>query len=121
MIEGITPILAVQSLDVSVPFYLDVLGFKQDWRVPYMASVSRDGCGIMLCEGHQGQAGTWVWIGVEDVDVLHAAFVAKGATIRDAPQNFEWAYEMQVEDPDRHVLRFGAEPKAGHSFGTFKI
>jgi hypothetical protein len=24
--------------------------------------------------------------------------------------NRPWAYEMQVEDPDGHVLRFGSEP-----------
>jgi hypothetical protein len=31
--------------------------------------------------------------------------------IRLKPTNFAWAYEMQVEDPDGRVLRFGSDPK----------
>ena len=42
---------------------------------------------------------------------LFAEFSAKGVRIRSAPQNFSWAYEFTVEDPDGHVLRFGSEPK----------
>lgn len=120
MIENITPILRVDDLNTSRRYYIDVLGFRLDWEAPHMVSVSRDDHAIMLCEGHQGQKGMWLWIGVEDVDALHGAFVAAGATIRDAPQNFSWAYEFQVEDPDGHVLRFGSETKSNAPLGTFK-
>ena len=42
-----------------------MLGFGVDWRhLDIMASVSRDGARIMLCEGDQGNPRTWVWIGV---------------------------------------------------------
>jgi hypothetical protein len=74
----------------------------------------------MLCDRRQGAPGTWVWIGVEDAEGLYAEFVAKGARIRSPPQNFEWAYEFQVEDPSGHVLRFGSEPKPGPKDGVFK-
>ena len=120
MIGGVTPILCVQDIEASKSFYTKVLGFKLDWQAPYMISVSRDRAALMLCLRHQGHAGTWVWFGVDDVDALHAEFAAKGASIRDAPQNFDWAYEMQVEDPDGHVLRFGGEPKPGPRDGVFK-
>jgi uncharacterized glyoxalase superfamily protein PhnB len=85
-----------------------------------MISVSRDQKSIMLCEREQGQPGTWLWIGVDDADVLFAEFSAKGAHIRRPPQNFSWAYEFEVEDPDGHVLRFGAEPKTGWARGVLK-
>jgi uncharacterized glyoxalase superfamily protein PhnB len=52
-------------------------------------------------------------LGVDDADALFAEFSANGVPIRTAPQNFSWAYEFSVEDPDGHVLRFGAEPKSG--------
>ena len=120
MIENIVPILRVDDLGASRRYYCDVLGFALDWEAPHMISVSRDGGAIMLCAGHQGQKGTWLWIGVEDVDALHAAFVAAGASIRDAPQNFSWAYEFQVEDPDGHVLRFGGAPRRDLPAGVFK-
>jgi hypothetical protein len=59
-------------------------------------------------------------VGVEDAEALFAEFSAKGARIRSPPQNFDWAYEFQIEDPDGHVLRFGSEPKPGPKGGVFK-
>ena len=53
--ECIDPILRVQDLSVSLRYYVDVLGFEQaDWETDSFTSVSRDGCGIYLCEGAQG-------------------------------------------------------------------
>lgn len=120
MIENITPILRCEDFAATKRYYVDVLGFSIDWDASSMISVSRDGRSIMLCDGCQGERGTWVWIGVEDADALHSEFVAKGAVIRDPPQNFEWAYEFQVEDPSGHVLRFGSEPKPGLPTGSFR-
>ncbi len=115
-IENAIPILRVRSLEASIDYYLSVLGFKVDWQVPgSMGSVSRDGHSIMLCEGDQGNPGTWVWVGVDDAS-LFDELAAKGATIRRAPTNYRWAYEMRVEDPDGHVLRFGTEPRADQPF-----
>jgi predicted enzyme related to lactoylglutathione lyase len=121
MIEGITPILRADDLAATKRYYLDVLGFALDWEAPHMVSVSRDGCAIMICDGQQGERGTWLWIGVEDADALYAELAGKGADIRDPPQNFAWSYEFQVEDPNGHVLRFGSEAKAGAPLGQFKI
>ena len=74
---------------------------------------------IYLCRGGQGQAGTWVWIGVEDVATLYEEYQASGANIRQPPENFPWAYEMKVEDPDGHVLRFGSEPRPDLPFAAW--
>ena len=52
------------------------------------------------------------WGGLEDVAALFAEYRVAGARIRIPPVNHPWAYEMQVEDPDGHVLRFGSEPRA---------
>ena len=110
-VENVTPILRVQDLGISRRYYIEKLGFALDGDAGGMISVSRDGKGIMLCEREQGQPGTWLWIGVDDADVLLAEFSAKGAHIRSPPKNYSWAYEFTVEDPDGHVLRFGSEPK----------
>jgi catechol 2,3-dioxygenase-like lactoylglutathione lyase family enzyme len=120
MIENLTPILRVEHLEASRRYYIQTLGFSLDWDAGRMISVSRDNKPIMLCEGAQGQPGVWLWIGVEDADVFYAEFLAKGARIRSEPQNFSWAYEFQVEDPDGHVLRFASEPKPGPADGIFK-
>ena len=121
MLEGITPILRVQNLPVSLDYYVNVLGFKVDWQSPgIMAGISRDNCHIMLCEGDQGNPGTWVWIGVENVEPLFEEYTNKRAKVRHPPTNYPWAYEMQIEDPDQHVLRFGSEPKEDQPFGEWR-
>jgi catechol 2,3-dioxygenase-like lactoylglutathione lyase family enzyme len=111
VIENLTPILRVEDIETSRRYYVETLGFSLDWNADGMISVSRDHKSIMLCERGQGQPGTWLWIGVEDADVLYAEYSVKGARIRSAPRNYAWAYEFEVEDPDGHVLRIGSEPK----------
>ncbi len=109
--EHADPILRVASMARSLRYYIDVLGFTNaDWGGNDFTCVSRDGASIYLCERDQGQPGTWVWVGVEDVAALYEEYRQSGATILDPPQNFPWAYEMKVRDPDGHVLRFGSEP-----------
>ena len=118
--EGITPIFPVRSLSVSIDHYVRVLGFKVDWNEPgIMASVSRDRCHIMLCEGDQGNPGTWAWVGVGDIEPLVAEYTSKGAKIRHPPTNYQWTYEMQIEDPDGNVLRMGSEPKTDRPIGEW--
>ena len=118
--EGSQPILRVADMSVSVTYYVDVLGFENvEWGTQYFTSVNRDSTGIYLCQGGQGQPGTWVWIGVEDVAALYEEYKASGAKIRHPPLNFPWALETKLEDPDGHVLRFGSEPKADRPFDAW--
>ena len=110
--EGAEPILSIASMSRSLRYYVDVLGFvNADWGGDDFTRVSRDNAGIYLCEGDQGHAGTWAWIGVDDVASLYEEYRENGATILHEPTNYPWAYEMKVQDPDGHVLRFGSEPR----------
>jgi catechol 2,3-dioxygenase-like lactoylglutathione lyase family enzyme len=114
-VECIVPILRVANLSASLGYYRDVLGFRWDWGDPDgsdMVSVSRDGHAIMLCQGAHGQPGTWIWIGVEDIDPLYQDYRRRGVQFREAPADRPWAYEMQIVDPDGHILRFGSEPRS---------
>jgi catechol 2,3-dioxygenase-like lactoylglutathione lyase family enzyme len=117
--EGVAPILRVADVKASVEYYVRVLGFKLDWETPYFASVSRDKCHIFLSEGDQGQPGGWVWIGVEDAAALWKEYQISGAKIRHEPTNYQWTYEMQVEDPDGNILRMGSEPREGQPIGEW--
>ncbi len=111
-VECIVPILRVSSLAASLQYYREILGFQVDWTDPEgsdMASVSRGGHAIMLCQGAQGQPGTWLWIGVEDIEPLFTEFQRRGVEFLQEPTARPWAYEMQVIDPDGHILRFGSE------------
>ena len=116
---GAVPILSVRSIPATVRYYIDVLGFKNaEWGNDSFTCVVRDRASIYLCQGGQGQSGTWVWVGVDDVSLLYEEYKNSGARIRMTPKNFPWAYEMHVEDLDGHVLRFGSEPLEGKPFDT---
>lgn len=115
-----TPILRVRSLRPSLDYYVKKLGFKVDWQTPgVIASLSRARCRVFLCEGDQGNPGSWVWIGVSDVEALFKELRLRRAKVRHPPTNYEWALEMQVEDPDGNVLRFGSDPKEGQPVGEW--
>ena|SRR5690349_4217998 len=118
--EHAEPILRVSDMRASLHYYVDVLGFRNaDWGSDDFTCVNRDGAGIYLCRGDQGCPGTWAWIGVEDAYLLYQEYRASGAKIRQRPVNHSWGLELQVEDPDGHVLRFGSEPLADRPLGAF--
>ena len=115
--ENALPILSVRDLAASVRYYVDVLGFANaDWAMSDFTLVKRGGAGLYLCQGGQGHPGTWVWIGVDDAAGLYEEYRMAGAKLRGGLRNYAWAYELQVEDPDGHVLRCGAEPRADLPF-----
>jgi len=117
---GAIPILRVANLEASIEYYLRQLGFSLEWQSEGFVSVRRDRTAIMLCEGDQGHPGTWLWISANDVDTLCAEFEARGALLRHAPANYPWgSRECQITDPDGHVLRFGADLRAGEPMGDW--
>ena len=119
-IGGVVPILRVAHLDTSIAYYVERLGFALQWQDDGMASVGRDRTSIMFCEGDQGHRGAWVWISTSDVDALYAELEASGALLRHAPANYPWgSRECQITDPDGHVLRFGADLRAGEPMGEW--
>jgi ankyrin repeat protein len=58
-------------------------------------------------------------VGCSDAERLHEELRMAGARIRQGPTNFSWALEIQVEDPDGNVLRFGSDPKPGVPSGPW--
>jgi len=121
---GVTPILRVANLAASIDYYTTKLGFKVNWGFPdtgesFFASISRGRCNLFLSVGDQGHPGAWVWIDGNNVEALHEEFKASGANIRNPPTNYSWALEMQVEDLDGNILRFGSDPKKDEPEGPW--
>jgi uncharacterized glyoxalase superfamily protein PhnB len=113
------PILRVANLATSLDYYTRILGFKISWQMPFYAGVRRGNCSLMLCEGGQGNPGTWIWVAA-DAERLYEEWKASGANILQGPTNFPWgSREIQILDPDNHRLRFAADLKEGEPMGDF--
>ncbi len=119
--ECADPILRVEDMPAAVRYYVEVLGFEQaSWGDDNFTCVTRDAAAIYLCKGDQGHTGSWVWIGVEDVEKLYEELKANGAKIRQEPTNYPWALEIRVEDLDGNVLRMGSDSKQDRPYETWR-
>jgi catechol 2,3-dioxygenase-like lactoylglutathione lyase family enzyme len=110
VVECIIPVLRVSDLNRTLEFYTQTLGFAEDSRTDGMASVSRDGCSIMLSAIEPIGAVGWVWIGLED-DALFETWRSRGVRVIQEPKNYSWAWEMKFSDPDGNVLWLGTETR----------
>ena len=115
-----TPVFRVKDVEASIAYYRNALGFELRWDWDGFACVARDKCSIFLTSDNQSQPRMWVWIGVQDVRVLHGEYVTSGAKIRNPPENFEWALEMQIEDLDGNVLRLGSDREKDKPLGVWR-
>jgi uncharacterized glyoxalase superfamily protein PhnB len=70
--------------------------------------ISRDGIWVNLSSfSGDGVSGGVVNLFVDDVDTLHAEFVAQGVLIDSGPVDQTWgSREMYVKDSDGNCLRF---------------
>src|SRR5579859_4450230 len=111
--HGVTPILNVKSVPASIEYYVNKLGFTKRWdwgTPPTFACVARDKVSIFLCEGSQGQPGTWMMIFVDNADELYREFTDCGAKVLKSPTNMPWGTrEVNVGDLDGHHIRFGSD------------
>jgi len=113
--------LPVADLNRSVAYYVQALGFREEYRGgPIFSIVSRDDHPVMLrlvqhadrIVPNERQGGTWdVFFWVTDVRTLNHELKERGAEVaydlvyQDAYQMDECAFR----DPDGHVLGFGQE------------
>ena len=114
MIKGTIPLFHVSNLTHAEAFYCGKLGFKTDFAhradnpaVGYMG-IYRDAVQIHLSTfSGDGVAGGVINLLVDNVDELHAEFVAKGVPIAVGPVNQTWGTrEIYVKDSDNNCLRF---------------
>jgi catechol 2,3-dioxygenase-like lactoylglutathione lyase family enzyme len=126
MLERMCPFFIVSSVDRSVAFYRDKLGF-QSWHQqpehdPFFAIVGRDGAMLFIKSGEAGPVPNskrdpemrWdAYVSVQDPDGLAAELQGRGVSFsvplkdtQDGLRGFE------IADPDGYVLFFG-RPRVG--------
>jgi uncharacterized glyoxalase superfamily protein PhnB len=109
--EALTPILYVRDFKEATDYYTKKLLFTLRWkwgRPTEFGCVSLGNVEIFFSVKNQGHPGTWLTIFMHDVDEYYERIKQAGADIIAPPQDKPWACrEMQVRDPNDHVIRFG--------------
>jgi uncharacterized glyoxalase superfamily protein PhnB len=110
-----TPILRIFDEAKAREFYIDYLGFVEDWQhrfdeaLPLYLQVSRDGCVLHLTE-HHGDAspGASLRIAVTELTALHAELSAKSYRyVRPGIEEMPWgSRDMSIKDPFGNRLTF---------------
>jgi predicted enzyme related to lactoylglutathione lyase len=109
-------VIAVHDLDRSARYYRDVLGFDvrkigdPGWRV-----FVRDQCVIMAGEckdalaAHElGDHSYFAYLEVDEIDALHEAVTARGATLIKPLRDEPWGMrEFGIRTVDGHRIMFG--------------
>ena len=120
------PVLHVRSVESSLRFYIDRLGFTSPWRYDEdgearIAQVDRQGCALILADHWPEKVGKGLMfislnaepeVQVAALDALRAELEAKGARVKDG----SWGYRLLVvDDPDGNQLFFNypAETASG--------
>jgi predicted enzyme related to lactoylglutathione lyase len=109
-------VLAVQDLERSRRFYIDVLGFTEDAiSASGWAFLSKDKFHVMLGEcrdevpaAETGNHSWYIHVLVDDVDAYYRDVRSKGAEILFAPTDRAYGLrEFTLCTPDGHRLMFG--------------
>jgi uncharacterized glyoxalase superfamily protein PhnB len=110
------PLLRVSSSAAAEDFYCNRLGFRQEFAHraddakpdPCYMGIARDRVWLHISSfSGDGVFGGVANLLVDDVDALHAEFLAKGVKIAVAPVDQTWGTrEMYVRDVDGNCLRF---------------
>jgi catechol 2,3-dioxygenase-like lactoylglutathione lyase family enzyme len=105
------PVLFVESVERSIAFYTEKLGFTQGFRYEeegkiFVGQVNREDCEIILsCQQPEktGRSRIFISIDIVPLQALRTEFENRGAPIRDG----WWGYDtMIIEDPDGNELFF---------------
>ena len=105
------PIFFVESVERTIDFYRDKLGFSEETRyeedgIALVGQVVREDCTLLLdCQqpSRTGKGRMFISLDLEPLLRLREEFERRGAPIRDG----WWGYDtMIVEDPDGNELYF---------------
>jgi PhnB protein len=128
--KGIVPALAVESIERSLQFYADVLGFATEFSLPgpdgslVHASIKRGESVLMFGKRDpnnphdQGRLGAGVALVAtvnddEDIDAYFQQVKAAGASIVQEPTDQFWGHrDWIIADPDGYLLWIGKEMRS---------
>ncbi len=115
-INSAASVFPVSDLNASLRYYIDVLGFVEDFRFGQYAGIKRDNCCLHLSahgNPNTGKPGTGaVYFFCDEVDEYYAQITQRGATTDAKPNDYDYGMrDFIARDPDGNQLSFGAAVK----------
>jgi catechol 2,3-dioxygenase-like lactoylglutathione lyase family enzyme len=103
----------VRDVEAALRYYVDVLGFAEEFRFGNYAGIHRDDCRIHLSQQgnpNTGPPGTGsVYLYCDEVDGYYAEITARGAVADGPPKDYEYGMrDFVVRDTDGNQVSFGA-------------
>lgn len=110
-------VLAVNDLDTSTDYYINVLGFERDFAVDGWEFLSFGSFRVMLgeCKEEVPASATnnhsyFAYVLVTDIDSIYAAAKTNGAEFTQRVADKPWGLrEFGVVTPDGHRIMYGQE------------
>ena len=105
------PVLFVSDVERSSQFYVDKLGYREEWRYgdegrPYVAQVERAGSELILSSqwpDKVGSALTFISLDPDELRSVRSDYESRGLDVKEG----WWGYKlMVVDDPDGNQLYF---------------
>ena len=110
-----TPVVHVSDFNRALDYYINVLGFSEDFKLEAYAGLLLDDVLIYICgpanQGIQKAPGqTLFCIHCDEVDTYFVTISKKGALILGPPTDRYYGIrDFAVNDPDGNTLVFGAD------------
>lgn len=116
-INSSASVIPVSDLDAALRHYIEVLGFREEFRFGQYAGIKRDECHIHLSQQgnpNTSEPGTGaVYIFCDEVDSYFAEIVNRGANVAEQPRDYDYGMrDFVVRDRDGNRLSFGAPSNA---------
>lgn len=116
-VHSFAAVFPVRDLDASLRYFVEVLGFREEFRFGQYAGIVQGECRLHLSQQgnpNAGPPGTGAaYLFCDEVDDYYADIVGRGAQVDGAPKNYEYAMrDFIARDPDGNQISFGA-PTAG--------
>jgi uncharacterized glyoxalase superfamily protein PhnB len=110
------PSLPVKDCPAAIRYYCDVLGFKKDFDDAILgvdktlfAGVSRAECALTLNQHDRQDYRATVGCDVDDVDLLHEEYRARGVKIIFSPRDEVWGQRhFAIADLYGHEIHFSS-------------
>jgi predicted enzyme related to lactoylglutathione lyase len=108
-------VLAVHDLEGSAAYFVDVLGFEDEWRdrdnwrglIRGSVRIMMGRCPDGLPPAELGDHNYFGFLATDDVDRLQSEFAARGALILSPATDKPWGWrEMAIATPEGHRIMF---------------